>query len=161
MTIRDTTQRDSKAFTFLDLNQPKMGEPGVLQYSLVAAMVIHSGSALALQLNLDVTQGPSYALSNRVETEEFLANKTPVYDRLKRSTNNSTENMVLFLMSILIPLGRGVSPASAEIASIVYVAARFVYALSYGFGIEIGVRSFSWMAGVIACFVIAISSLLE
>ena len=138
-----------------------MAEPGVLQYSLVAAMSVHFGSVLALQLCLDLTQGPAYALSNRVESEEFHSKRTPLYDRLKRSTNNSTENMVLFVMSILIPLGRGVSPESAEVAAIVYVVARFVHGVSYGLGIEFGVRSLSWMTGVIACFVIAIASLLE
>lgn len=134
-----------------------MSDTGTLEITLVAAMGVHFLNILAQQVHTDLTAGPDFAVSNR-DDEEAAAKLGARGGRLARAVNNSTENFVLFLGSMLIPISRNISPIEAEVGAIVYVCSRLIYSISYAYGTEIGIRSLAWMVGVISTFIIAIVS---
>lgn len=96
------------------------------------------------QLNLDLTAGAKYALSNRSES----ITKSPFAGRIDRAIMNLRENLLLFIPVVLVLATAGISTGATQTGAVVFFVARIVHAITYVTGIIL-VRSLSWFAGII------------
>ena len=97
------------------------------------------------QLNIDLTVGAKYALSNR---SDIIA-KTPLGGRIDRAIMTLRENLVLFIPVVLVLAVAEVSTGVTQSGAVVFFVARIIHAVTYVLGITV-IRSFSWFAGIIA-----------
>lgn len=96
------------------------------------------------QLNIDLTVGAKYALSNR--SEPIM--KTPLGGRIDRAIMNLRENLALFIPVVLVLAVSEVSTGATRTGAVVVLVARIVHAVTYVLGIIL-VRSLSWFTGII------------
>lgn len=112
-------------------------------------MLLGSGEILfalvmVQQLNIDLTVGAKYALSNRSET----ITKTPLGGRIDRAIMNLRENLALFTPVVLVLAVAEVSTGATRMGAIVFFVARIIHAITYVLGIIV-IRSLSWFVGII------------
>ena len=112
-------------------------------------MLLGSGAILfalvmVQQLNIDLTVGAKYALSNRSEA----ITKTPLGGRIDRAIMNLRENLVLFTPVVLVLAVIEVSTGATQTGAIIFFIARIIHAITYVLGIIV-IRSLSWFAGII------------
>lgn len=96
------------------------------------------------QLNVDLTTGVKYALSNRSE----VITKTPLAGRIERAIMNLRENLAFFTPVVLILAVAEISTGVTQTGAVIFFIARIVHAITYVFGIIV-IRSLSWFAGII------------
>ena len=76
--------------------------------------------------------------------------------RAQRAHLNLLENAVPFAIVVLTSQALGLSSAITQTAAVIFVVARIIHAFCYIAGIA-GIRTFAWLAGVVATIVIAAS----
>lgn len=96
------------------------------------------------QLNIDLTVGVKYALSNRSEP----ISKNPLGGRIDRAIMNLREGLALFIPVVLVLAVTKISTSATRTGAIIFFVARIIHAVTYILGV-IGVRSFSWLIGII------------
>lgn len=96
------------------------------------------------QLQVDLTMGVKYAVSNREEAKP----STGMSGRIDRAILNLRENLLLFATVVLVLATAEISNGATRNGSILFFVARIVHAVTYVLGIT-GIRSLAWFAGIV------------
>jgi uncharacterized MAPEG superfamily protein len=114
--------------------------------TLIGLGAILFASILAQSLHTDLTAGFAYSFSSRDATAPGAGVLGP---RLARNVRNQVEGLALYLPFALAASELEVSNAWTEGAAAVYLAARTLHPLAYGFGLN-PLRTLVWSAGFCA-----------
>lgn len=121
-------------------------------WALLGVVAVLWLSILAQQLQLDLSGGAKYALSNRDQGHRFEG-ATALTGRLTRNVRNHVEGLAVFAPLVLIAAAADVSNAWTQRAALLFLMTRLLHFVFYSAGIT-PFRSFAWGIG----FFIAIGS---
>jgi len=116
---------------------------------LVIVTILIQGQVAQMQVGLD----------KQVGNREDMPALTGAAFRMERAQMNSIVAMALFAPAVLILHMKGVTGGSALIAANVFLLARLLYVIFYGFGI-LWSRSVVWIAGMVATVWLYIAGLM-
>lgn len=114
-------------------------------WMLFGVTAILWAAILAQQLQLDITGGAKYALSNREQGHNFKG-ATALSGRLTRNVRNHVEGVAIFAPLVLIAAIANVSNPWTQGAAIAYFITRLLHFVLYAAGIT-PFRSFAWGIG--------------
>ena len=98
-------------------------------------------------------------LAVQVRNRDDMPALTGAAFRMERAQLNSAIALALFAPAVLILHMKGVTGGSALIAANVFLLARLLYVIFYGFGI-LWFRSIAWIVGMLATVWLYIAGLL-
>ena len=116
---------------------------------LVIVTILIQGQVAQMQVGLD----------KQVGNREDMPALTGAAFRMERAQMNSIVAMALFAPAVLILHMKGVTGGSALIAANVFLLARLLYVIFYGFGI-LWSRSVAWITGMVATVWLYIAGLM-
>lgn len=124
-------------------------------YSLVATALLLFVLVLVGGMLYGKQVGNPALIGNR----ETIAPPVGAAGRARRAHQNLLENAVPFAMVVLTAQAVGAASPLIQAAAAIFVIARVVHAVVYIAGIP-GIRTFAWLAGVVATIVIAVATVL-
>lgn len=114
-------------------------------WMLVFAVLLQWALILAASLPKILANGMEWAVGNR-ETDGVEV--SPVAGRVKRTSDNMAENLILFAALVLVAhVSGGADDLSARGAQ-VFLGARVVHAIIYIAGIPVG-RTLAWVVSLV------------
>ena len=125
-----------------------LGVPGPYGL-LVIVMIVIQAQVAQMQVGL----------AAQVSNRDDMPALTGAAFRMDRAQMNSIVAMALFAPAVLILHMKGVTGGSALIAANVFLLARLLYVIFYGFGI-LWFRSIAWIVGMLATVWLYIAGLL-
>lgn len=93
---------------------------------------------------------PKYTLGNRDEAREA---PTGWNARMRRTSANMNENLLLFAVLVLVAHVAGKANATTALGAEIFLAARVAHAVIYVGGIPY-VRTLAWAVGVVGMFMV-------
>ncbi|MBE9029165.1 MAPEG family protein [filamentous cyanobacterium LEGE 11480] len=113
-------------------------------WMLIGSTVLLFVLTMGQQLQLDLTLGAKYALSNRTEPKTIDG----IAGRIDRAIMNLRENLLLFGPVVLVLAVAGISTGLSQTGAIVFFIARIIHAITYIAGVIL-IRSLAWFTGII------------
>ncbi|WP_425099841.1 MAPEG family protein [Tropicibacter sp. S64] len=125
--------------------------------ALAATALIHLVAVLWSQRSLERDIGHAGNVGTREGLEERLSEETL---RLRRALGNHVENTGLFVTAVVLVSFTETNSWITALAAWTFVLARALYLPAYRFG-WVPLRSYIFILGFLACFVMIIASLLS
>ncbi|PZD72201.1 hypothetical protein C1752_03787 [Acaryochloris thomasi RCC1774] len=129
----------------LYLNLDEKNSMTIELWSLLSVTAILWIAILVQQLQLDITGGAKYALSNREQGYSFKE-ATALTGRLARNVRNHVEGLALFAPLVLTAAIANISNTWTQSAAIAFSVTRGLHFFFYAAGIT-PFRSFAWGIG--------------
>lgn len=124
--------------------------------ALSALAFVHFATIFIAQRFLTRDIGTEGNTGTRENLDERLS---PLTKRLRRATDNFTENVGPFIIAVLVVVLAGKSSTATAVLAWIYVGARVLYVPAYLFG-WVPWRSAIWFVGFLATILMLIAALI-
>lgn len=125
--------------------------------ALTLAALLHVATLTAMSVSANMLL-PRYMTMGKRD-KDFVGELTGTSARLYRTFNNSTENLMLFGIAVIIITITQQSSPVTQASAWVFLAARVAYVPAYVFGLTPW-RSYIWLVGMIATTTMLIAALI-